>query len=172
MRRSFIRARRAPGAAARATGIISGLAIIAVVLTGCHPAPDPAKELESLLATDREFAAASVARGAAEAFREYLLDGALQLPAGSMPIEGRENIYREMKKGAEGIILNWEPRDGLVAASGELGYTWGMYTVEARLVEGRDGGRSGIRTGKYLNVWRKDDRGRWRVLVDTGNPNE
>jgi len=161
-----------PVAVARATKAISILAIIVVVLAGCQPAPDTAKELESLLATDREFAAASVARGAAEAFREYLLEGALQLPAGSMPIEGRENIYRKMKTGLDGIILNWEPRDGLVAASGELGYTWGMYTVEARLVEGRDGGRSGIRTGKYLNVWKKDDRGRWRVLVDTGNPNE
>lgn len=149
-----------------------GAAVLAIVLAGCQPAPDAEKELGSLLATDREFAAASVARGAAEAFREYLLEEALQLPAGSMPISGRDNIYREMKKGAEGVVLKWEPRDGLVAASGELGYTWGMYTVEVRLVEGRDGGQTTVRSGKYLNVWKKDARGRWRVLVDTGNPNE
>jgi ketosteroid isomerase-like protein len=142
------------------------------IFWGCQTPPDPTKELESLLATDREFAAASVARGASEAFREYLLEDALQLPANSMPIRGRENIYAEMKKGGEGYVLKWEPREGEVAASGDLGYTWGIYTVEVRSVEGRDGGQAKIRSGKYLNVWKKDDRGRWRVLVDTGNPNE
>jgi len=145
---------------------------LAVVFTGCEPPPDPAKELESLLATDREFAAVSVERGAAAAFREYLLEDALQLPAGSMPLKGRENIFREMLKGGDGYVLKWEPREGLVASSGDLGYTWGMYIVESQSVEGRDGGQTKISTGKYLNIWKKDDQGRWRVLVDTGNPNE
>jgi len=123
------------------------------------------------MATDREFAAASVSMGAAAAFREYLLEDALQLPAGSQPLRGRENIYAEMLKAGDGYSLNWEPQEGQVAASGEFGFTWGTYTVEVANAGG-SGGEPRRRTGKYLNVWKKDDRGRWRVLVDTGNSNE
>lgn len=154
------------------TSAIAGILSILIILSGCQTPPDKMQMLESLLTTDREFAAASVARGAAEAFREYLLEDALQLPAGSMPIRGRENIYHEMQKGGDGYILKWEPRGGEVAASGELGYTWGTYTIETRSGDGLEGGETKIRTGKYLNVWKKDDAGRWRVLVDTGNSNE
>ena len=156
----------------RMTFAIAGIFSILIILSGCQTPPDNMKTLESLLATDREFAAASVARGAAEAFREYLLEDALQLPAGSMPVRGRENIYHEMQKGGDGYTLKWEPRGGEVAASGEFGYTWGMYTIETQSMEGLEGGQPKIRTGKYLNVWKKDDEGRWRVLVDTGNSNE
>jgi len=153
------------------TAFLTGAIAAIWMISGCASTPDPARELESLLATDREFSAASVARGAAAAFREYLLEDAVQLPAGSLPVRGRENIFLEMQKGGEGYVLKWEPQEGEVAASGDLGYTWGTYTVEVRSVEGRDGGKAETRTGKYLNVWKKDDRGRWRVLVDTGNSN-
>jgi len=144
------------------------LAVVAVLLLiGCGRGSEKGAvtDKESLLETDRAFAAASAARGAADAFNEYLHDDALMLPAGNNPVKGRTAIYDVMKDAPEGYVLAWTPEDGEVARSGDFGYTWGKYVSSLP-------DSSGVvqkKYGKYLNVWKKDDAGRWRVLVDTGN---
>lgn len=124
-------------------------------------------ELQALLDTDREFSQYSVDHGAAEAFRKYLLEDALSLPAGRFPVRGREKIYSGMLGGDTSLTLRWEPQEGGVAVSADVGYTWGIYTLTGRV----GGGDSVISRGKYLNVWKRDPLGNWRVLIDTGNPN-
>ncbi len=47
--------------------------------------------------TDRKFSETSVKLGAAEAFRLFLDENALKLPAGQKPISGVENIYQAIK---------------------------------------------------------------------------
>ena len=91
---------------------------------------------------------------------------ALMLPADSQPVFGREEIYKIMSGGSN-PVLTWEPVKAEVSKSGDLGYTWGRYKS---LREGSDGT---IMTeyGKYLNVWRKQSDGTWKVLVDMGNSN-
>ena len=137
----------------------------AIAVSGCKN--NPGNNLETLLETDRKFSETSLEKGAAEAFRQFLSEDALQLPAGSNPISGRESIYREMKVSGGNYILEWEPEDGLVSESGELGYTWGFYTIRAPDTSGS----SGSRTGKYLNIWKKNKKGSWKVIVDMGNSN-
>jgi len=42
-----------------------------------------------------------------------------------------------------------------------MGYTYGVYkvaTADTTLM------------GTYLNVWRKQDDGKWKFVIDTGNP--
>ncbi len=123
-------------------------------------------EKANLLQTDIAFSEASVAKGSREAFHEYLDEEALMLPAGSQPIFGREDIYKIMSSGSN-AVLTWEPVMAEVSKSGDLGYTWGRYKS---LREGPDGT---IKTeyGKYLNVWKKQDDGTWKVRVDIGNSN-
>ena len=127
---------------------------------------DKSKAIEALVQTDRDFAAMSLKVGAAEAFNAYLTDNALQLPAGSNPISGRETIYQQMKKSEGSYTLAWEPQFGDVSDSGEMGYTWGTYTVS---VINEETGSVDKSYGKYLNIWRKNDSGKWRVVVDMGN---
>lgn len=134
---------------------------------GCGRPVDMEAERQHLLRTDREFSETSAREGAAEAFRKYLLPEALQLPAGQLPIRGNETIYQEMIQAGDGYTLTWQPQEAGVAASGELGYSWGIYTVTSR----GENGEAQSRQGKYLNVWKKDDAGNWRVLIDTGNAN-
>ena len=50
-----------------------------------------------------------------------------------------------------------------MAASGDLGWTWGDFVVIAR---GDDGEKRSY--GNYVNVWKKDGEGRWRVIADIG----
>ena len=47
-----------------------------------------------------------------------------------------------------------------------MGWTWGIYTITFQTDSGEVTGQ-----GKYLNVWKKDAEGNWRVLIDMGNQN-
>jgi ketosteroid isomerase-like protein len=146
------------------TAVILGFALAAAVSVVCERGGiDVASETERLLQTDREFAQASIDLGAAEAFRRYLSEDAVMFSSGRNPVHGRGSIYEIMKQGSGAYELRWEPQAGEVAGSGEMGYTWGLYTF----VEKGEGGATSY--GKYVNVWKRDDDGNWRVLIDIGN---
>lgn len=123
-------------------------------------------EKEKLLQTDREFAQRSLEIGVAEAFHEYLDPEALMLSANQHPTKGRDTIYQQMLL-SDNYTLSWEPQDGNVAGSGDLGYTWGQY----KAISKNSVGSENIRYGKYLNIWKKQADGNWKVLVDMGNAN-
>lgn len=129
------------------------------------PAVDVAAESAVLLAVDQEFSRASETLGMADAFHRYLAEDALQLPHLSQPIEGREAIYQGLLQ-AEGVTLTWQPQKAEVARSGDLGYTWGTYEIQG---PGEREGETRVGHGKYLNVWRKQADGSWKVLIDMGN---
>ncbi len=145
---------------------ITGLLVFLPTAYGAHhEKPMPQTEKSLLLQTDRDFSKKSVESGAAEAFKIFLTEDALELPAGSHPVFGRNSIYQGMKPGQESYVLEWEPQDGEVAQSGDLGYTWGFYTVTSKT----DNGETVKSHGKYLNVWKKQADGSWKVAVDMGN---
>jgi ketosteroid isomerase-like protein len=135
-----------------------------LLIVSCSSTVDVAAEQQRLLETDRAFAQASIDHGSAEAFRMYLAEDALMLPAGGTPITGREAIYERMIAGPAGL-LTWTPQRAEVARSGELGWTWGTYEVRP---EG-DLTAAPAAYGKYVNVWRTQPNGTWKVVVDTGN---
>lgn len=118
-----------------------------------------------LLETDRAFAKYSADSGAVAAFAMYLAENAVQMPNGAPPITGRDSIVHAMSSGPDFSLL-WEPMHAEVAASGELGWTWGIYEAHFRTGEGEEV----TSAGKYLNVWRKQADGSWKVIVDMGNP--
>lgn len=123
------------------------------------------QEKENLLQTDRDFATASVATNAAEAFKMYLAEDAIQMPVGSEPIIGRDKIYESMSKSSQNYVLNWNPQRAEVAEAGDMGWTWGWYMMTYT----DENGEEKTSRGKYLNVWRKMPDGNWRVVVDMGN---
>ena len=85
--------------------------------------------------------------------------------AGRYPVHGQDSIYDIMKPGQEGYVLEWTPRAADVARSGDMGWTWGEYTVTAK-----DGtGAQPASWGKYVNVWKKNADGEWKVVADIGN---
>jgi ketosteroid isomerase-like protein len=52
-----------------------------------------------------------------------------------------------------------------MAASGDLGYTYGNYIFKSKNKEGK------VVTsyGKYISVWKKQKDSSWKVAVDMGN---
>lgn len=143
---------------------IVAVSIVLFLVSGCGKKIDIASERAALLATDVEFSKRSVEVGAAEAFHFFLAEDAIQLPAQSNPIVGRDSIYERMKSEGGNYVLRWEPKTAEVAQSGELGYTWGTYTLSFN-------DSTGMKTvyGKYVNVWRKQPGGLWKAIIDIGN---
>jgi hypothetical protein len=109
------------------------LACLIGITLACSQKVDTEKELAQLMQADREFSAFSVENGAAEAFKKYLMEDALQLPDGQNPIHGRDKIYAEMLLAGTDYTLSWEPRQGEVSSSGDMGYTWGVYVLSVPL---------------------------------------
>ncbi len=143
------------------------MALIAIFLlahVGFGADQDKAKS--ALLQTDRDFSRVSVEKGAGEAFRLYLADEALSLPDGAAPVIGREAIAQSVQALKDSLLLEWQPQDAEVAKKGDLGYTWGLYTVSR--VDAA--GKHLLFEGKYLTVWKKI-HGEWKALVDMGNQN-
>jgi len=137
------------------------LFVAAVLFGGCVEKIDIEKEKELLLKTDFEFAQKSKELGAAEAFYLYMDQNGIQFPASSDPITGNSAIRDAMKPDND-YQLNWEPQFAEVAKSGDMGWTWGKYTITT------NGGLK-TRNGKYLNVWVKQKDGNWKVRADIGN---
>jgi len=144
--------------------ILPGLLLL-VIFGGCSMNVDIEKAKQELLDTDRAFAAYSVEHGAAKAFRAFLAKDAMQLPAGADPILGNEAIYKSMSEGGGDYVLAWEPQSGDVAQSGEMGWTWGKYTMTFKDSDGVEQKRY----GKYLNIWQRQMSGQWLAVVDLGN---
>ena len=150
----------------RGFSIRSLVAITAVhSAAACGGGAGAETEREALLAMDREFAQASVQFGAPQAFYMYMADDAVMLPNGSERLVGPESI-RDALAANRGMTLDWTPIDGAVAASGDLGYTWGTWKATSPDLE--TGGVT-LSSGRYLTVWRREVNGPWRVVLDMGN---
>ena len=80
----------------------------------------------------------------------------------------REFMDDVARRRLEGWVVHvaWFPVYAIVSESGDLGYTWGYYRWTSR--DDKAAPAPPI-TGKYLTIWRRDDSGRWKVMVDTGN---
>jgi ketosteroid isomerase-like protein len=143
----------------------SCLLVLIILVAGCTLQVDINKEKATLFETDQQFAKTSVEKGAAEAFRMFLAEDAMQLSARANPVFGRDSIYQSMLDMPEGAILDWQPQDGEVAQSGEMGWTWGNYVYSWINEQGEEQKSY----GKYLNIWEKQEDGQWRVLIDMGN---
>jgi ketosteroid isomerase-like protein len=112
--------------------------------------------VDDLLAADTAFAARAGESGQHVAFAEYLApDGILFRPeavggqqwlAGNEPATGR---------------LEWWPSAAAVDCSGRLGVSTGPWRYSNAA-----GGEPVA--GHYLSVWRRDDDGQWRVVLDHG----
>jgi ketosteroid isomerase-like protein len=113
--------------------------------------------------------AADVALDRAVAERDRAAFAALLTPdtywsSGGSPIIGPEAVLRDWDDFFQpgGPTLRWAPDRAEVAASGDLGFTVGTWTLTARAPDGTPLRR----TGQYVTVWGRAG-GAYRVLVDS-----
>lgn len=125
-------------------------------------APLPVNELVKMMAADREFSDLSKEKGMKYAFMEYLDSNGILLRPNEMPIIGADAIDYLSQLSDSSYTLTWEPRDGMVAQSGELGYTYGTYALKPT-------GKDTLIKGTYVSIWKKQADGKWKYVLDSGN---
>jgi hypothetical protein len=148
---------------------ISFLLGTALFLLSCNASPENKKKnaealrekaLYEMVQTDNAFSDACKQGGMKKAFIEYLADEAVLLRPGYLPIVDDEVIKFISAQEDTSFKMYWEPKGAEVAASSDMGYTYGIYQVETR---------DTLLKGTYLSVWKKL-KGQWKLVVDTGNP--
>jgi ketosteroid isomerase-like protein len=139
--------------------------IIPLTLAACDQPGQTAATAEDLKALDQEFSDYSREHGYYEAFATYLADEAVALNAGRQPVIGLEAVLVTME-GGSGALL-WTPVAGDISKSGDLGYTWGRYTFS----DTDEAGEMQVSHGKYFTIWKLQDDGAWKVVLDGGNAN-
>ncbi len=151
------------------------LILLAIVtgLIGCNGKVDPAKHHQEMMArmdslktdllkTDMAFSEYSEQKGRNAAFIEYAADNATFLRPFSMPVTGKDTITTLLKNHPDTMyVLTWIPIRAEIARSGELGFTYGTYSLQIKNI--------GKEEGTYCTVWKKDKDHKWKFVLDTGN---
>lgn len=117
-----------------------------------------------LLQLEADFMRATAERGL-DGFMSYFADDAVTLPDGGGIASGKEEIRRALSPWGSDVSLTWIPLKAYMAASGDLGYTYGTYVFKAN---GKDGNPVTHR-GKYTTIWKKQSDGSWKAALDIGN---
>ena len=109
----------------------------------------------ALLKLEEEFSTLSARKGATAAADAYLASDVRVLRQNIAPAVGKENALVLISGNAG--TLTWKPAMADVAASGDLGYTYGAYELKK--------GDLVIEHGSYVRVWKKQ-----RVVIDVMSP--
>ncbi len=124
------------------------------------------KDIETLkseiLKTEQDFATLAKNEGVSKAFLTFAAEDAV-LSRNDKIIKGKAAIkaYFESQTLKE-IKLEWKPDFVDVAASGDLGYTYGNYLFSAKDSSGKTVKISGI----FHSVWKRQSDGSWRFVWD------
>jgi ketosteroid isomerase-like protein len=120
--------------------------------------------LDSLVASERAFAAMSVAKGMKDAFLTYLAeDGVVFRPTAT---NGRQAWEARPPSTA---TLMWEPSFAEVSSAGDLGYTTGPWEFHpAADSAGTPAPPERYAYGHFNSVWKRQKGGVWRVVADIG----
>ena len=122
---------------------------------------DVSKDAEAIMNADRAFSKMSKQQGMKTAFLHYADSATVLLRAGYFPIKGRDAVDYLQNINDSVFTLSWSPENAVMALSGDLGYTYGIYSYQAKDTSYQ---------GTYVSIWQKQADGSWKFILDTGNP--
>jgi ketosteroid isomerase-like protein len=129
---------------------------------GIAPANGRDRGKEALLALEREPRSLDPEPVDAPSYFELLASSVRVLRDGSYAVLGadaaRKTLAAPMRR------VQWTPSGAGMAASDDLGYTYGRYERK------HDGAVEAA--GYYVHVWQRDEKGAWRIAVDVWLPPE
>lgn len=117
---------------------------------------------EEIVQTEIDFSDMAGREGIPEAFLAYAAKDAVLIRDNNL-IVGWEAIKSRFEGQAQGNIkLKWSPEFVDVAESGDLGYTYGYYTITSTDSLGSQSEQRGV----FHTVWKKQSNGDWRFVWD------
>ena len=111
-------------------------------------------------AADSTMSALAATIGFNSAVLRYADSSIVKLSEGKPPIIGIQNFAASFDLLHDIKSISWTPQFAEVAESGELGYTWGTWKLKLP---------DTVQYGKYFTVWKKNQKGEWKVVLDGGN---
>lgn len=114
--------------------------------------------------TEADFAEMAAKDGIPKAFLAYAAEDAVLLRNGKL-ITGKEEIrqyFNAAEDSQNKVFLSWKPDFVEVAASGDLGYTYGQYTITITDSTGTENTSQGI----FHTVWKRQEDGSWKFVWD------
>jgi ketosteroid isomerase-like protein len=114
-----------------------------------------------IIATDIAFSDMSRQVGMKKAFLQYIDDdeGVLLRP-GHLPIVGADAIDFLSRLSDSDYTFSWTPLKAEISKSGDLGFTYGIYELKVQ---------DSVYKGTYVSIWKKQNDGSWKFILDTGN---
>lgn len=141
------------------------LATISVLMYGCFTTTDK-KNLEDikfeLLDTDKKFSKLCEDKGIKDAYLEFIDSNGVILKSNSLPLEGGDAIDYILQSNDTSSTMKWAPKSATVAASGDLGYTFGIYQITPKNIDT-------VFKGTYVSIWKKQPNGKWKFIVNSAN---
>ena len=118
--------------------------------------------LDSMVSTERAFAATSLKEGIRASFLKFFEDSALAFSPEPYVFK-QAAAKRPPPADPLARTLRWEPVAGDISTSGDMGYLMGPSTLTDNSQP-----KAPPSYGFYLSVWRKQDDGTWKVIIDIG----
>ena len=142
---------------------------VCCILFGCKPkrsatlSDDQHLALKvEMLEADRAFSTLSEQKGLRTAFMECIDSNGVLLRPGTLPLVAGDAMDFITQSNDTGFVMTWEPRDAGLAASGDLGYTYGVYSL-------RPSAADTVIYGSYVSIWKKQPGGKWKFVLQSGN---
>lgn len=116
----------------------------------------------NMMDADRAFSSLSEQKGMKQAFLDYIDSNGILLRPNHLPLLGADAIDFLIQQNDSSYTLKWEPKNGAVAGSGDLGYTYGVYVLKPSTIDT-------LIYGTYVSIWKKGIDGKWKFVLDSGN---
>ncbi len=134
-------------------------------LTACTESTNPKqKNISSfkneIIKTDEAFSNMSRQSGMKKAFIEYMDDEGILLRPNRPPVIGADAIEFLSQANDTAYKLTWKPSGVDVSEGGDLGFSYGIYTLSLP---------DTTLYGTYVSIWKKQEDGKWKFVLDTGN---
>ena len=143
------------------------LMLIFTSLAGCNePKIDTIAEGERLMQISRDWSKYA-ATDSIDKILSYWADDAVVMSPGQPPIRGKKAITEMIEASSKipGFKISWEPLRVVVSKSGDL-----AYMIEQNQITVNDSlGNPITEFNKSVTIWRKEDDGSWRNIVDIWN---
>jgi ketosteroid isomerase-like protein len=115
-----------------------------------------------MMETDRDFSLLSEKKGLRKAYSEFIDSNGVLLRPGYKPMEGANALDYIIQSNDSSFVMTWDPKDATLSSSGDLGYTYGVYSLKQKDADT-------VTYGSYVTIWKRQPDGKWKFVLQSGN---